>query len=202
MNLGLLTRYRRIHWGTRRTVVPVPDRLHLGCGRRHIPGFYHVDILEAPHVDLRHRVDSLPFPDDCVRLIYASHLLEHFGRNEVEGVLREWRRVLRPGGTLRLAVPDFAAVVAMYESEGLQDGKSGLVGLVCGGQRNTYDFHKIIFDEPFLAFLLQKAGYRNVRRWDWRQTEHAHVDDYSQAYLPHLDKDRGRLMSLNVEADK
>ncbi|MHB9066940.1 MAG: class I SAM-dependent methyltransferase, partial [Pirellulaceae bacterium] len=185
-----------------RIITPTSDKLHLGCGRRYIPGYFHIDLLEAPHVDLRHRVDVLPFADSSIGLIYASHLLEHFGRNEVEGVLREWHRVMRPGGLLRLAVPDFAAVVAMYASEGLRDGKSGLVGLISGGQRDMYDFHKIIFDEPFLTFLLQKTGFRNVRRWDWRCTEHADVDDYSQAYLPHLDKEHGQLMSLNLEADK
>jgi len=93
-------------------------------------------------------------------------------------------------------------VVALYEQEGLQDGQSGLVGLVCGGQRNQYDFHKIIFDEPFLSFLLRKIGFANIRRWDWRTTEHAAIDDFSQAFLPHMDKRNGRLMSLNLEAVK
>ncbi|MHB8970185.1 MAG: tetratricopeptide repeat protein, partial [Pirellulaceae bacterium] len=96
--------------GRGRTITPAFDKLHLGCGKRYIPGFFHIDLLAAPHVDLLHRVDSLPFVDNSVGLIYASHLLEHFGRNEVEGVLREWYRVLRPGGLVRLAVPDFAAV--------------------------------------------------------------------------------------------
>jgi len=84
----------------------------------------------------------------------------------------------------------------------LQDGYSGLVGLVCGGQRNCVDFHKAIFDEPFLSGLLKSAGFRAVRKWDWRQTEHASIDDYSQAYIPHLDKERGELMSLNLEGVK
>ncbi len=179
-----------------------PLKFHLGCGKRKIPNFINIDIVDAAHVDICHEVDKLPFPDNTASLIYVSHVLEHFGRYEVEGVLQEWRRVLVQGGVLRLAVPDFAAVVGMYSTEGLKDGFSGLMGLVCGGQRNVYDFHKIIFDEPFLTHLLRKVGFREVRRWDWRTTEHAHIDDFSQSYLPHMDKDEGRLMSLNLEAVK
>jgi predicted SAM-dependent methyltransferase len=179
------------------------NKLHLGCGMRHIPGFLHVDILDAPHIDVQCSIDDLSrFADGSADLIYASHVLEHFGRHEVVGVLKEWCRVLAPGGVLRIAVPDFAAVVNLYEQEGLKDGQSGLVGLVCGGQRNSYDFHKIIFDEPFLTYLFLSTGFHSVRRWDWRETAHSHIDDFSQSYIPHMDKTHGHLMSLNLEASK
>jgi len=46
------------------------------------------------------------------------------------------------------------------------------------------------------------VGFKEVVRYDWRKTEHFYVDDYSQAYLPHMDKTNGKLMSLNVEAIK
>jgi hypothetical protein len=51
---------------------------------------------------------------------------------------------------------------------------------------------------------LREAGFANVRRYDWRQTEIGRlgIDDYSQAYLPHMDKESGRLMMLNVEATR
>lgn len=180
-----------------------PLKLHIGCGMRFIPGFKHVDILDAPHIDYRCSVDNLcDFADDSVDFIYASHVLEHFGRHEVLAVLKEWYRVMKSGAVLRIAVPDFAAVVELYAQEGLQNGTSGLVGLVCGGQRNQYDFHKIIFDQPFLTHLLDTVGFKNVRPWDWRTAEHAQIDDYSQSYIPHMDKDQGRLMSLNLEATK
>lgn len=183
--------------------VVAPRRLHLGCGAKNIPGFYHVDIADAPHIDHCGHVDELAFiRDGVVEVIYACHVLEHFGRYEIEAVLREWYRVLAIGGVLRLAVPNFAAVVQMYAGEGLRDGMSGLVGLVAGGQRTPYDFHKMIFDEPLLTTFLRRVGFVEVRRWDWRRTEHAAIDDYSQAYLPHLDRENGLLMSLNLEAVK
>ena len=177
-------------------------KLHLGCGQRYIPGFVHVDAQAAAHVDIVGPVERLPLVDGCASLIYASHILEHFDRYAYMAVLAEWLRVLEPGGILRLAVPDFAACAAIYYENGLADGLSGLVGLIVGGQRDQYDFHKMIFDEPFLSRVLLQSGFRQVRRWDWRATEHAGVDDYSQAYLPHLHKDDGRMMSLNLEATK
>ena len=178
-------------------------KLHLGCGPRFIPGFIHVDLAPLKHVDHVGPVEDLHWvADDSVDLIYASHVLEHFPRAATLDVLREWRRVLRPGGTLRLAVPDFAACAKIYHEQGLADGLSGVIGLVSGGQRDAYDFHKTIFDEQFLTRLLRQAEFSEVRRWDWRETEHAAIDDFSQAYLPHLDKENGLLMSLNLEAIK
>ncbi len=181
----------------------LPLKLHLGCGKRYIPGFVHIDVAPAPHVDWVARVERLSMVEnDSVELIYACHLLEHFGRAEIRRVLTEWHRVLRPGGVLRVSVPDFAACAKLYYEKGLEDGLNGLIGLVCGGQRNSYDFHKMIFDEPLLTRVLSDTGFRAVRRWDWRTTEHAAIDDYSQAYLPHLDKERGQHVSLNLEAVK
>ena len=179
-----------------------PLQLHLGCGPRHIPGMVHVDALPAPHVDHVGPVAPLPFVEDgSVDFIYASHLLEHFGRHEYMDVLREWYRTLAPGGVLRLAVPDFGACARMY-AEGRLKSMNDILGLVMGGQRDQYDFHKMIFDEESLTAALRSVGFSEVRRWDWRATTHAHMDDYSQAYLPHLDKENGTLMSLNLEAVK
>lgn len=179
------------------------DKLHLGCGAKFIPGFIHVDVLPFPHVDHQGPVDKLDWiPDGTVGLIYASHVLEHFGRAEVDSVLSEWFRILKPGGVLRLAVPDFGACVYLYVSGKLQRGLLDITGLICGGQRDQYDFHKIIFDEKDLTERLLKVGFDQVRRWDHRKTEHANVDDYSQAYLPHLDKENGTLVSLNLEGVK
>jgi ubiquinone/menaquinone biosynthesis C-methylase UbiE len=179
-----------------------PTRLHLGCGNRYIPGFFHVDLAPAPHVDWVGKVEELSFvASDSIELIYASHVLEHFGRHVFRTVLTEWYRVLKAGGVLRLAVPDFGECARLY-CEGKLGQFNDIVGLICGGQRDANDFHKMIFDRPFLSAELSAVGFREVRQWDWRVTEHAGIDDYSQAYLPHMDKERGILVSLNLEAVK
>ena len=175
-------------------------KLHLGCGPRHIPGFVHIDALDAPHVDHVAAIDRLPFiPDDSVELIYACHVLEHFKRSVVAEVLGEWRRVLRPGGVLRLAVPDFAALCEVYQSTGRLDL---VIGPLYGRQNHLYNIHYNAFDETSLGALLEQAGFEHAARYDWRATGHADVDDFSQAYIPHLDREHGTLISLNMETRK
>lgn len=178
-------------------------KLHLGCGKKFIPGFCHIDIIPGENIDYVSKIDKLTFIDDnSVDLIYASHVLEHFGRWEYKNVLKDWYRLLKKGGTLRLSVPDFGACVQVYNASGLENGLTGLVGLFVGGQRNKYDYHKMIFDRSTLKDALFDVGFVNVNAWDWKHTEHSNIDDYSQAYLPHMDKEHGLLMSLNLEGTK
>lgn len=175
-------------------------KLHLGCGRRFIPGYFHVDAVEFPHVDLVHAVDQLPMvPDESVEVIYACHVLEHYQRRAVPRVLAEWRRILKPGGTLRVAVPDFEALVELYrKTQRLEH----VVGPLFGRGDYLYNIHYNVFDFSSLERKLLDAGFSDVRRYDWRATEHAEVDDYASAYFPHLDKKNGILLSLNVEATR
>jgi hypothetical protein len=63
-------------------------------------------------------------------------------------------------------------------------------------------WHKRLYDRKLLTDLLAEAGYVNAREWDWRKTEHSEIDDHSQAYFPHMDKENGIQVSLNIEADK
>jgi len=177
-----------------------PLQLHIGCGDRTLPGFIHVDVRDLPHVDVVAAADYLPmFGGDTVDLVYSSHVLEHVRRGEEARVLKEWHRVLKPGGVLRLAVPDFDSIVSWYKKTGhLED----IMGLLFGRQNHVHNVHYQAFNFVRLFQLLTAAGFREVHRYDWSQTVHKDYDDFSQAYLPHLDKKNGLLMSLNVEATK
>jgi len=174
-------------------------KLHLGCGNVRIPGFIGVDSRDLPAVDQVGPVDKLPMSDNSVELIYACHVLEHFGRNDTSRVLKEWHRVLKPGGTLRLAVPDFEAVVKVYaETKNL----GLLLGHLVGRQDYPENTHYMVFDFTLLFDILNRVGFRDIRRYHWRETIHKDYDDYSQGYYPHMNKDYGRLMSLNIECEK
>lgn len=175
-------------------------KLHLGCGEKYIEGFVHIDMLEYEHIDHKSSLEELNFIEsNSVEYIYASHVLEHFSRDSIEQVLSEWLRVLQPCGVLRVAVPDFQAITSRYQMTG---NLEELLGLLIGGQKDKYDWHGMVFDFNLLCSYLKKVGFKHVTRYDWRLTEHADLDDYSQAYLPHMDKETGQLMSLNVEAIK
>jgi predicted SAM-dependent methyltransferase len=181
-------------------------KLHLGCDKRVIPGFVHVDLADYPHIDYRHDIRTLPmFADGEVDLIYACHVLEYFDRVDVIEVLREWLRVLKTEGTLRLAVPDFAAMSLVYqEYSDLALIHGPLYGRweVDQGEPKQVIYHRTVYDFSALRAVLETVGFKNIHRYDWRQTIHKDHDDYSQAYIPHMDKENGRLISLNVEASK
>ncbi len=63
-------------------------------------------------------------------------------------------------------------------------------------------YHRTVYNFDDLKALLEACGFGRVRRYDWRQTLPKDYGDFSQAYVPHMDKEKGLLISLNVEADK
>lgn len=174
-------------------------KLHLGSGRAYLDGWTNVDLMSDVKADLYSDILRLPFPDGSFDEIYCVHTLEHVHRHMVMATLQHWRGLLRVGGILRLAVPDFAAICAHYtETHDLP----ALTGLLYGGQNHPLNQHHIAFDAKTLYDALIKTGFKDVQFWDWRNTDHTDVDDYAQSYLPHLDKQHGRLMSLNVQGTK
>lgn len=181
-------------------------KVHLGCWHRFIPGFVHVDLCDFEHIDYKSTVDALPFfPDGSVDLLYASHVFEYFDAVQAPLVLKEWKRVLKKGGVIRLAVPNFPALAKVYEMTGdISRVRGPLYGRMnIATQNGDYVlYHKTVYDEISLSKLLSDHGFVDVRFWNWRETEHADVDDHSQAYFPHMKKDDGLLISLNIEATK
>ena len=177
-----------------------PLKLHLGCGSVILPGFINIDSRHLEGVEVVSAADDLRFPDGSVDLIYACHVLEHFPRRDTQRVLQEWRRVLKPEGTLRLSVPDFDAVCRAYRTA--RAPLALLLGHLVGGQEYPENTHLMIYDYQYLTTLLSEVGFRRIRLWDWGNTEHAAYDDRSRGYYPHMDVGNGILMSLNVEGDK
>lgn len=176
-------------------------RLHLGCGERSIPGYCNVDIRPMPHVQVVTSADSLSmFADNSAEVVYASHLLEHFPRDRIQEVLSEWFRVLKPGGVLRLSVPDFDRLLEVYKRAG--SNIDLVLGPLVGRQDHPYNFHYVIFNSSSLSDHLRNAGFGDVRKWDWRTTDHSAVDDYSRAVYRDESDGTEIPISLNLEARK
>ena len=113
--------------------------------------------------------------------------------------MSEWYRVLEPEGVIRIAVPDFEAIVEEYRASG---DVERVMGMLYGRQNYEYNFHYQTYDFKRLKRLLKAAGFSKVARYDWKDFLPSGYDDYSRSYLPHMDFDHGRLMSLNVVAVK
>jgi SAM-dependent methyltransferase len=132
-------------------------RLNVGSGDIQIPGYTNVDIKSG--IDAR----KLPYADGSVDEVYASHLLEHFDYNgEVPAVLREWVRVLRPGGLLRISVPD----VEVYCKERNATNSFIYDRIFLGGHSDANDRHGSVFDEKKLRQILGMAGVGDVARFE------------------------------------
>jgi predicted SAM-dependent methyltransferase len=182
-------------------------RLHIGSGKVYLPGWTNVDLFSNAKADLYCDMMRLPFEKESFDLIYACHVLEHAHRHTVYAVLHHWRELLKPEGILRLAVPSFDAIIQRYKDTG---DLAELMGLLYGGQNHPLNVHAVAFDDTSLRAALEKVGFKEIRYWDWRQTDHSQFDDYSQCRLPHMAPDDLQTrkmgyviwMSLNMEAAK
>jgi len=115
----------------------------------------------------------IPYADNSVEVIYSSHMIEHLDRSEAKAFLLEARRILRPGGRIRLAVPDLALLVQEYLETGDADQlidrthmshgrprgfSSRLKATIVGPRRHLW-----MYDGPSLSKLLVNSGFADAR---------------------------------------
>lgn len=177
-------------------------KLNLGCGWRDFgPDWIHIDGGDYPHLDSTDII-NLPYSDNSIDIIYSSHTIEYFNRTEVKEVLSIWYNKLKPGGILRLAVPNFEVLAKLYIENkiSLSQVLGPLYGQMEMGDETIY--HKTTYDYKSLESLLLDLNFKNIKLYNWQKTEHINLDDFSQSYIPHMDKKNGILTSLNVEAQK
>lgn len=147
-------------------------RLNIGAGDVDVPGFIAVDHKtggEAYPLRLGHALkvgDAVvekweALPDACVDEIRAVHVLEHLGHTDSTAAVLEWGRVLKPGGTLKVAVPDFEYICKGY----LEGRQEPFAGYLMGGQIDNDDFHRTVFDRDRLTTLMVEAGFDDIRDW-------------------------------------
>jgi len=108
-------------------------KLHLGCGKRNLPGYIHLDIDDHPHIDYCTSVDKLPmFEDNSVDEIYSCGIIGYFDKEEFETTLNEWGRVLKKNGILRISVVDFEKQIEVYLNNDKNIEHLGVLGPMFG----------------------------------------------------------------------
>ena len=190
-------------------------KVHIGCGGHELPGWINVDNHPAP---LAINLDwGLPLPSGSARYVFLAHLLEHlFHPAQSNRLLGEIRRVLAPGGIVRIVVPDIEKYLRAYAAgdesffaerrrqRGLPEDLTSLETLLpyagAGATPDSlFEHHKFGYDFATLARALERAGFSDVRRCGYQQSPHTElrVDDASSNAAAQHD---GQHYSLFVEA--
>ena len=173
--------------------------LHLGCGTIDKRGFINIDAFPYPHIHYVQPIDKLSnFATGSINLIYACHCLEHFRYSQTESVLREWYRVLKDGGVLRLSVPDFDRLVKIYQTH--KNDPDIILPQLMGGQNNKYNYHFTSFNIVNLTSYLKRVGFSCIQEWQPGSDELTTFDDFS-TYRKEVDGIFYEI-SLNLEAIK
>src|SRR5205809_658336 len=149
-------------------------RLHWGCGASVAPGWINSDVLEGKSVDVVADIrKGLPLESDSFGYIVSHHALIDLGIYEQVPALQELRRVLRPGGVLRLGLPDLDVLIAAYQRGDrdvfLIDDWETISGNFITHML-WYNITKTPFTFEFAQELLSKAGFREIQRLNFGQT--------------------------------
>jgi predicted SAM-dependent methyltransferase len=138
-------------------------RLHLGSAWQPKEGWFNIDLAGHP-VDLAWNLaHGLPFPDGSAEAIFHEHLLEHLPLAAAAKLIEESHRVLRPGGVMRIAVPDAGRYLLSYASggEGLIDEyRPGRPTSLLAAQEVFYlHGHRSAWDLETLELFVRSAGF-------------------------------------------
>ncbi len=128
-----------------------------------------IDFCRRERIEWADATTRIPLPDGSVEVLYSSHMLEHLDRQDAVHFLREARRVLMPGGTLRVSVPDVGRHVARYLETGDADELIDRMHTCVPRPRSALGrlreaaigprHHQWMYDGRSLVRLLQAEGF-------------------------------------------
>ena len=161
-------------------------KLHLGCGTVYKDGWINIDNNSDNNIqkldlewDLR---KPLPFPANSVDFIFNEHFLEHLTVEEGISAIKDFFRVLKPGGVMRIAIPDLeSAIQSYYDTNWKENGKAsaekfGLTFIQTRAEGININFrwwgHKWLYDWEELERRLKEAGCEKIKRCRLFESEH------------------------------
>lgn len=172
--------------------------VNVGSGKYSGGEFINIDTQPLDNIHYVADIKDLKmFSNDSVDLLYACHVVEHIPRSRLTGVLKEWRRVLKVGGILRISIPDFDKLLKVYVTS---PGNVESIVNQLMGQDPPYDAHFSIWNWEYATRILGASGFGNFRRWNPDNAPHHGFKDKSARKMK-AGKDE-IFISLNIEVDK
>jgi SAM-dependent methyltransferase len=166
-----------------------PTKLHLGCGSEYLKGYVNIDVEDwAGICDMVANATHLPmFPDNSVDHIFNHALLEHIPPWDTLPALQEWYRILRPGGTIQIEVPDLERIFEDWLVEGSL-GEAEAINNIFGGNKSPdkayrAQDHLTGFTFGRLTKMMAQVGFEDCER-----LEH---DTYHHILVVHARKPMG-----------
>lgn len=146
-------------------------KLNLGSGNCPLDGYVNLDGKDGQSIFPLY-IYQLSWPDvPVIDEIRASHVLEHFGHSKSIEVLANWIGVLKIGGVLKIAVPDFDDLIRRYNL----GEQLNFEGILMGGQTDERDYHKSIWTLSKLRMIMEGFGLKDIQTW---QSEMADCASY------------------------
>lgn len=160
---------------------PNIKRLNWGCGGHVQTGWIHCDIRHGPHIQLSCDItNGLPLETDSIDYAVSTHALQEIPFDRLVPALAELRRVLVPGGTLRLVLPDLLKGVDAYKRGDrgyflVPDNDAQSIGAKLVTQILWYGYSRVVFTPDFAEELLIKAGFARVAHCTYHLTASTHA---------------------------
>lgn len=151
-------------------------RLNVGSGQRPFAlPWVNIDCQSKYNPDIVADASGMPmFEDGSADIVVLHHVLEHFGCGESAGLITECKRILAPGGSLIVCVPDFRSLVRGWITGQIDDQIffTNVYGAYLGDEA---DRHKWGFTRESLIAFLSKMGWTDVKLFDFRKIEGADI---------------------------
>lgn len=147
--------------------------LNLACGDFYLDTPEWINIDWYPHsasVKKANLLNPLPFPDNHFDIVYSSHFIEHIPKSRIEKFMNECHRVLKPGGTIRIVVPDFENIAREYvgnmDSGKNEEAEFNVIEMIdqcvrtrSGGELSSWRARSDISDK-MKSYVSNRTGYR------------------------------------------
>ena len=191
-------------------------KLHIGCGQNLLEGWLNTDLAPIhSSVLVLNATEPFPFENSVFDYAFNEHLIEHLPFSGAIHMLRECRRVMKPGARIRIATPDLEQLMKLYQEPLDQDAKGYMVWITRNFLSNLGDVvepcfvinnamrnfgHKFIFDFRVLSRLLSELGFTDIRVVTIGTSDDEHLADLENHGKLMGDEAVNRFETMVVEA--